>query len=256
MSSEALIKYYTSLMFNAWPSEDYFFLNGWILRLSNEKCRRSSSLIANEYYGESVENDLSLVEQIFEKYGHYPRFIIHDHVKPSNLVPVLISHGYNRSSDYLVVMSCKKADFCFSQQLTDETVKYYQTNDLDPTWFSFINDHEPEEIRLTKETANRIITPEKQFFYAVDQNSVVGSLFSVLDPMGNMFVGHLFVAENYRRKKIALALMDKAIIWGCSRPDLRLKNVWFQVYSTNKEAISFYTKIGFSEEYSYSYLQK
>ncbi|MFX0043075.1 MAG: hypothetical protein ACFE8L_09195, partial [Candidatus Hodarchaeota archaeon] len=68
---------------NVFPSAHYFFLNGWILRITGGITYRANSVCPLNYMrgGAQIEKDLTIVEKAYKSYGLPTIFMMHDYFK-------------------------------------------------------------------------------------------------------------------------------------------------------------------------------
>ena len=70
MTSIKEVKRFQEFLMNAWPAEQYYFLNGWILRFTKGVTYRANSVIPINYTGNSAffENDIKMVENAYKSF--------------------------------------------------------------------------------------------------------------------------------------------------------------------------------------------
>ncbi|MFW9992770.1 MAG: GNAT family N-acetyltransferase [Candidatus Odinarchaeota archaeon] len=233
---------------NVWPAKHYFFLNGWLLRFSDDSSNRANSVLPGEYYGSNAREDIEIVEKAYRAFGKDPKFVIHKYVKPEGLEELLIECGYQKLSRSLDVMTCRVADFV----KTGGNQDIVMTSSLhgDGSWFDFLASTDD---RIPDQVTTRIILPSKQFISASKDGEIVGTAFAVLDPRGYLYIANLVVDNRYRRKRIATSLMSRVIAWGMQQGAI---HAWFHVDSENDGAITMYKRMGFEWVYRYGYYCK
>ena len=64
------VKRFQEFLMNAWPAEQYYFLNGWILRFTKGVTYRANSVMPINYTGNStsIENDIEMVENAYKSF--------------------------------------------------------------------------------------------------------------------------------------------------------------------------------------------
>ena len=90
------VKRFQEFLMNAWPAEQYFFLNGWILRFTKGITYRANSVIPINYTGDSahIETDIKIVENAYKSYDLPTIFTMHEHFEPKELDKILRNRGY------------------------------------------------------------------------------------------------------------------------------------------------------------------
>jgi hypothetical protein len=137
-----IIKVYQELANNAWPCNQHFFVKGWDVRVSEGYTQRANSVLPISYFGLQPEEDIALVEQIYQKMK-LPKtiFQIPDYTDPSNLDLILSSRGYKLQSK-TSVMSAKLKDLSLDDfKNVDSFITCDQ--DLNGQWFDFKKSFSP-----------------------------------------------------------------------------------------------------------------
>ncbi|MHA2363039.1 MAG: GNAT family N-acetyltransferase [Candidatus Hodarchaeales archaeon] len=245
------IKRLQTISINVWPSKYFFFLNGWILRFSDDLSNRSNSVLPSDYYGSNLREDIEFVEKIFNSYRRVPKFVIHNQSKPTELEKILVKNGYIKEQRILDVMSCKIANFISNKG--NQEINIVNSQYGDNSWFEFMSQNKDV---ISKQTLNQIKIPTKQFLSAKNNyNNIIGAIFAVLDPHGNLYIANLLVAKSYRRKRVSTSLISHLITWGIQhQPSAKFS--FLHVDSRNHGAISMYKRMGFERLYSYCYYSK
>jgi len=250
------VKRFQEFLMNAWPAEQYFFLNGWILRFTKGVTSRANSVIPINYSGNStlIENDIELVENAYKSYKLPTIFTMPEFFDPKELDGVLRNLGYvEQDRTIALLMQAKNLDI---QGINDDVI--YETHGERVNEFSSLlakfTKRDSNQQKIIKEITDRINIPKKCFVIAKWKGEVIGTLMGVLNPHGYFYIADVFVVPEFRRQKIASSMLktvikEWAIINGA-------ENIWLQVELQNHNAIKLYEKLGMKEAYSYYYLRK
>ncbi|MFW9952654.1 MAG: GNAT family N-acetyltransferase [Candidatus Thorarchaeota archaeon] len=256
MFSVKEIKRYQEFLLNAWPAEQYFFLNGWILRFNQGVTYRANSVFPIRYMGDplQVEGDIQIAENAYIQYGLPCIFMMHEHFEPENLDKLLNERGYVEFDRTNALVSPLKG---FRINIVNSNLEYEILNDRTDKFSDILAKHtkrDKKQQKIISHLVNRIIIPKKCFIIAKKQNEVIGTVMGVLNPQGYVYIADLFVLLDYRRSGIASSLMAKMIIdWGIPNG---AKYIWLQVEKDNNPALKFYEQLGMKKAYEYYYLRK
>ncbi|MFX1233374.1 MAG: GNAT family N-acetyltransferase [Promethearchaeota archaeon] len=241
-------------LMNSWPSKDYFFHKGWILRFDNGVTYRANSVLPLDYYGSrrTFNRDLDLVEKAYQMYNLPPIFTMHDFYKPSYLCKELLDKNY-REVAYTVALGGRMINITHKD--VNENYEYSFQNKRNGDFSYFLSNHSSrseEQQKIINRITQRIKILNKCFIVVKFQDLIIGTLMGVLDLNGYLYLADIFVDPNYRRQGIAKSMIYK-IIYEWANP-IRINMVWLQVEIENKHAIDLYENIGLKELYSYYYL--
>lgn len=238
---------------NIWPPKQCFFLNGWILTFTGGLTGRSNSILAINYTGNNLDEDISIAETAYKRYNLPVRFKLADHFDPPELEGALLERGYTYSNYSLITMGCNNPVVKITQ---NQDFSYEFSENRSSEYTDFLAKYSSsltEDQQIMTEVSQRIIIPKKCFILGKKGNTIVGSTMVILDPQGYLYIAELFVHPGFRRRKIGSSLVTKAIEWGMS---LGCTCYWLHVERDNKEGIELYEKFGFQKWYNYNYLLK
>ncbi len=250
------VKKFQEFLLNSWPAEQYFFLNGWILRFNKGVTYRANSVFPIYYTGDSkqIEDDIEIVEKAYKLHGLPSIFTMHEYFEPEDLDITLKNRGYlevDHTNALLALIDeipISKINSNFNYEISDVR------NEAFSGLLARFTQRNNAQQEIIDEIVNRLILPKKCFVLAKKQNETVGTLMGVLNPYGYVYIADLFVIPEYRRNGIATSLMVKIIIdWAILN---RAKYVWLQVEVENNHAMKLYKKLGMKKAYSYYYLRK
>lgn len=251
MISKEEINKYQKMFFNIWPPKHYFFLNGWILTFTGGVTGRSNSVLAVNYTGINLDEDIRFVESVYTKYNLPVRFKLSECTDPPELEEELLKRDYVYSDYSIRTMGSDIQEI--KTPMNEELV--YEFTDEDSSEFSYFLETFPlnytEDQQIMAEITQRIIIPKKRFILARKEKNIVGSIMAVLDPQGCMYIAELFIHPEFRRQKIGYSLLTEAMQWG---KNLGASKYWLHVENDNTKAIVLYKKLGFQIWYSYRYL--
>lgn len=251
LSKEEIIRF-QKMFFNIWPPKHYFFLNGWILTFTGGVTGRSNSVLAVDYTGINLDEDIKFVESAYTKYHLPVRFKLSECFDPPELEEKLLKRDYVYSDYSIKTMGSKmrkidttmtRFDYEFAEEQTIEFSYFLETFSSNYT----------EDQQIMAEITQRIIIPKKRFVLVKKGETIFGSIMVVLDSQGYMYIAELFIHPDYRRQKIGYSLLTKAMEWGKNHG---ATIYWLHVEKDNKNAIALYEKLGFQNWYNYRYLMK
>ena len=256
MTSSKEIKRFQEFLINAWPAEQYFLLNGWILRFTKGVTYRANSVIPINYTGNRVliENDIELVEKAYKIYDLPTIFTMHEHFEPKELDKLLRERGYiEQDRTNALLMPVEHLELAhineeYNYEIFDERV------DEISSLLSKFTKRDKFQQEIIKEITNRIKIPKKCFMIAKFEGESIGTLMGVLNPHGYIYIADVFVAPEYRRQKIASSML-KTVINEWAKPN-GAKNIWLQVEQQNSNAMKLYENLGMKNVYRYYYLRK
>ncbi len=244
------------LLINSWPAKDYFLLNGWILRFTNGVTSRANSVIPLRYAGnkKALIQDINLVEKAYAAFNLPATYTITDYYRPKSLVKELLAEDYQ-------IITPTWALICSINQLNIQRIKNSVNFEFKDTRVKPISaflaeySHRSEyDQKIIEQISQKIVIPQKRYLIAKIGDEIVGTITGILEPRGYLYIADLLVKPQFRRNKIASALLSKLI------NDWALQNgastIWLQVEKDNTVALDLYGKLRFSKAYSYYYLQK
>ena len=256
MLSKVDIKSFQEFLMNAWPAEQYFFLNGWILRFTKGVTYRANSVIPLNYTGKStlIEKNIEMVENAYSSFTLPTIFTMHEYFEPKELDGVLRSRGYieqDRTNALLMQvqnLDLKNINNEFNYEIHDERINEFSSL---LAKFTKRNRYQQE---IIKEITARIIIPKKCFVIAKWRGETIGTLMGVLNPHNYFYIADVFVNPEFRCQKIASSML-KTVIKEWTMPN-GAENIWLQVELQNLNAMKLYENLGMKKVYSYYYLRK
>jgi ribosomal protein S18 acetylase RimI-like enzyme len=256
MTSAKEVKQFQEFLMNAWPAEQYFFLNGWILRFTKGVTYRANSVIPINYTGNItlIEDDIEMVENAYKTFSLPTIFTMHENFEPKKLDEILRNRGYIEQdrTDALLMqvnnLEINQINKDFSYENYDDRVDDFSSL---LTRFTKRDKYQQE---IIKEITSRIVVPKKCYIIAKLEGEPIGTLMGVLNSHGYLYIADVFVVPEFRRQKIASSML-KTIIkeWAVSNG---AKNIWLQVELQNNDAMKLYENLGMKRIYSYYYLRR
>ncbi len=256
MTSIKEVKRFQEFLMNAWPAEQYYFLNGWVLRFTKGVTYRANSVIPINYTGSInlIENDIKMVENAYKSFNLPTIFTMPEFFEPKELDGILRNRGYNEQDrTNALIMEVKKLDLNhinnnFSYEIHDERVSEFSSLLVK---FTKRDKYQQE---IIKEITTRIVVPKKSFVIAKSEGQPIGTLMGVLNPYGYFYIADVLVIPEYRRQKIASSMLKTVIKeWGLPNG---AKHIWLQVELQNHNAMKLYENLGMKKVYSYYYLRR
>lgn len=250
------VKKFQEFLLNSWPAEQYYFLNGWVLRYTKGVTSRANSVFPVNYTENSsqVEKDIEIVEAAYKQYGLPSIFTMHDFFEPEGLDSVLKDRGYEEFNHSEALIS-PIDEICFNKINSD--YEYEILNERTEEFSSLLarfTKRSKIQQEVISEIIDRVVVPKKCFILAKSQNKIIGTLMGILNPNGYIYMGDLLVDPDYRKQGIGAKMISKLL------NDWAIKNgaliAWLQVEKENTNAIRLYENLGFKEAYSYYYLKR
>lgn len=252
MKSAAFIQKIQEKSTNIWPAESNYFNNGWIIRLDRGTTYRANSVLPLNYWGENTEEDVVQVEKIYFQHELTSKFQLHDTCSPASLESVLKNRKYEVVMP-TAVMGSPIADL--NEIHPNNNISVKSVSIREPFWFnslqSFSPTRTPENMMKIGEIMDRIKIPQKRFFFASNDEKILGVMLAVVDSH-YLCLLNLAVDPDFRRLGIASSIVGKSIEWGIK---VGAKDIFLQVEHNNEAALKFYSEIGLEIWYSYRYYE-
>ena len=241
------IRYLEELSFNAHPSLQTQYYDGWILRFANGYSSRANSV--NMIYPSTID----IKEKIEECEKRYSRcglpciFKVID--EDASLVDeILKERGYEVVTlTDVMVLDLMDKEFLSTECIVTEKV----TDEWLETYFAL----EKYTSKSTCETVakiRRMIQVETLYCIIKEDGKNIACASAVIEN-GYVYIANVIVDEMYRGKgygrKLCETLLDQAKKKGGY-------SAYLQVIQSNKVAVNLYEKLGYKKLYSYWYLKK
>ena len=250
------VKRFQEFLMNVWPAEQYFFLNGWILRFTKGVTYRANSVIPLNYTKDHsfIERDIEIVENAYKSFNLPTIFTVPEYFEPKELDGALRNRGYieqDRTNALLMLvenLDLKDINNQVNYEIHGERIAEFSS------LLEKYTKRDSYQQEIIKEITNRIIVPKKSFVIAKWQGETIGTLMGVLNPHGYLYIADVFVIPEFRHQKIASSMLKTVIKnWAISNG---VESIWLQVELQNHNALKLYEKLGLKKVYSYYYLRK
>ena len=252
MNMEAEVLLHQELLTNAWPARTIILQNGWVLRLSEGVTRRVNSVLPIRYVGDSLLDDISVVERIYRERDMPVIFQVPDYFEPPNLKETLLSLGYESIDETLVMTSSINE---ISKIEKNKNLNSFIEHELSDKWLTALgnlSNYSHATIDGQEQIIKRIPFKTKAFCYGELDNQIVAVGLAIIE-REYLGIYDLVIHPNYRRRGIAQSLIVKMLQWG---KENSAKHVYLTVQGDNFGAIVLYNKIGLKDRYHYRYLTK
>ena len=250
------VKRFQEFLMNAWPAEQYFFLNGWILRFTKGVTYRTNSVIPINYTGNStlIENDIEMVENAYKSFNLPTIFTMHEYFEPKELDGALRNRGYiEQDRTNALLMPVQNLDLKHINNEFIYEIHGERVNEFSSLLAKFTK-RDSYQQEIIKEITNRINVPKKCFVIAKWRGEPIGTLMGVLNPHNYFYIADVFVIPEFRRQKVAGSMLKTVIKkWAMSNG---AENIWLQVELQNLNAMKLYENLGMKRVYDYYYLRK
>ncbi len=244
------------IFMNSWPANNYFFLNGWILRFNDGVTWRANSVIPLNYTGtmETIDIDIDMVENAYERHIITPTFYLPDCFKPSYLKDKLIERNYT-PFDFTNTMVVKAQNLIFGDYNYEFSYNIDKERSLEfSNFLAEFSSRSKEEQKVIQRLTNKIIIPKKRFITAKNNDEIIGILMAVLEPRQYLYLADILIKPKYRKRAIASTMIKEIIEYLSSMN--QIKKIWLQVEKDNIPALRLYQKLGFRTLFKYYYMKK
>lgn len=257
MTNIEKIQQLQEISINVWPPKRFYFINGWILRLSEGVTGRANSVLPLRYLGSDLDKDIASVEEIYYEMNLDPKFMLHDEFQPNNLLTKLKSLNYE-STNFSVVMGENISNL---EAIKDYTKKFKITLSKTKSgkWKNFKKTYshriKKEQVHINRPEERILSVIDKRYLSVYEDNDksdIIAIALVSLDKQGFIHIADLIVDKNYRRQNVATCLISEIIKWGKNKGHF----LWLQVTKDNYSAVNLYKKIGLRKLYSYHYMTK
>lgn len=243
-----MIKLIEELSFNAWPSLETLFYDGWIIRLSKGYTKRANSV--NPLYPSNLE--------IHQKIDNCEKLF---HSKKLPVIFKVTSGNFHQDLDNLLKekgyasiepTSVRALDIRNIPSPTIKDIKVY-SSPQGPWLESYckFNNINSDHMDILESMLNSII-PEKYFVTLNINGSVVACGLGVLEN-GYMGLFDIVVDKAFREKGYGQQLILNLLDIGRNKGALYS---YLQVMVRNIPAVHLYNKLGYKEKYKYWYRVK
>ncbi|WP_139906114.1 GNAT family N-acetyltransferase [Clostridium thermarum] len=236
------------MSFNAVPSLETLFYDGWIIRLSKGYTKRANSV--NPLYPSTLDinSKIDKCENLFHHKNLPIIFKLTSGDFHQGLDSTLKEKGYTS----IEPTSVRVLDIRNIPSPTINSIKI--SSSLEDRWlmdYCRFSDISPQHMYIVKTTLASII-PEKYFITLMDKDIPVACGMGVLE---NNYIGlfNLVVDKRFREKGYGQQLLLNLLNLG---RDKGAQYSYLQVMIRNIPAVHLYNKFGFKEKYRYWYRVK
>ena len=241
-----IIRLYEQMSFNAHPSFDYQFYDGWLLRFAEGYSKRANSV--NMLYPSTIDLEKKIDEcerrYVAAHLASVFKIIKGEHTQIDS---ILERRGYEIATPTdLEILPLEKTNF------TERDCLWFDEPDKD--WLDFWTTFEKYN-QYVKKTAIRVIQKiQNKALYVelIKDGKCVGCASSVMEN-GYAIIGNVVVDEKHRGKGYGRILCESLLSL------LKKKGIhtaYLQVVQTNTPAVKLYASLGFKKIYSYWYRVK
>lgn len=243
-----MIKLIEELSFNAWPSLETLFYDGWIIRLSKGYSKRANSV--NPLYPSSLEihHKIDKCENLF----HSKKLPVIFKVTSGNFHQDLDSMLKDKGYASIEPTSVRMLDIRNTPPPAAKDIVVYSSPQQQ--WlesYCKFNNINPEHMKTLEAMLSSII-PDKYFVTLMVKNNVVACGLGVVEN-GYMGLFDLVVDKTFREKGYGQQLILNLLDIGKSKGAIYS---YLQVMVRNIPAVHLYNKLGFKEKYKYWYRVK
>ena len=241
------IRYIEELSFNAHPSLQTQYYDGWVLRFANGYSSRANSV--NAIYPSTID----LIEKIEECEKRYFEnnlsciFKVTDE-NAKMLDGILDDRGYDvvTPTDVMILDMTDKqfilGDCIITEKVTDEWLETYFTLE------KYTN-------QSTRDTVTQIcnVIQNDTLYCIIKMDGTNVACASAVIESGYVYIANVIVDEMYRGNGYGRRLCETLL---AKAKEIGGHTAYLQVIQTNGIAISLYEKLGFEKMYSYWYRVK
>jgi N-acetylglutamate synthase len=238
------------LSFNAWPSLQTNFYDGWLIRFANGFTRRANSV--NPLYGTS----LPVLEKIASCEAYYAAqdlptvFKLTPATQPANLDNILVERGYELDAQTSVQVSNLNALPAITLPESEIELKPSASDAWMKTYMHYVG-RSPEHFD-TLHTMLKNISGLACYALIKINGETVSLGLGVLE-RGWIGLLNIVTAEAYRNQGYAMQMILHILQWGKHNGATK---GYLQVMCNNAPALRLYEKLGYIEQYQYWYRVK
>ncbi len=236
------------LSLNAWPSLQAMSYDGWILRFAEGYTKRANSV--NPLYSSSIDVDekIRFCENVYQKRNLPTVFKMTSSVYPGDLDEKLHAKGYQIDSptsvqtiDLNAVNLQRISETEFQDDLSDAWLENYCRMNAVPT----VHTKTLQKILIN-------IIPNHSFVSIRADHRIVACGLGVLQS-GYVGLFDIVTDIEFRNRGYGGQIVTSILDWGRQN---QAQTGYLQVMLNNIPALHLYSKIGFVEQYQYSYRLK
>jgi GNAT superfamily N-acetyltransferase len=243
-----MIRLLEELSLSALPALETTFLDGWVLRRSDNFTRRANSI--NPIYpgGRPLADNLRDAEDLYRRHGQRIVFKLTPASLPEELDQALEAQGYAREAATAV------QTLDLSGRPTPALGRTILQERLTSEWLNavFALNAVPERHQPTMQQILMRIAPRTCYASLNMEGEVICVGQGVLQS-GWLGLYDIVTLEKQRGKGYARQLINDLLAWAIPQGATQ---AYLQVMKTNEAALHLYDKLGFSEQYEYWYRVK
>jgi len=253
MSDDKKIQILEELTTNAWRPEYSQILDGWHIGYARGITGRANSVFPIGDFGRiPLEEKVSLAEEYYKRFDHYPTFKITKASQPPELEPELVKRGYTPGDLTEVLVSKAK-------ETMDNTISVLPCparieTELTDEWFSFYvesSGYSELSIEVRRGVLERISTVKG--FALVEIEAELAAVGLGVVERGWLGIYSMATTTDQRRKGGATQVLNSLAEWGLTQG---ADKMYLQVEADNHPAKRLYTSAGFEFLYNYQYWKK
>ena len=240
-----MLRFVEELSLSALPALETAFLDGWVLRFSNDYTRRANSI--NPLYASMrpLDDNLREAEALYRRRGQRVVFKLTPASLPAGLDQALAERGYGREAETSVQTLNLAAQGAptpgptrLSESLTDD-------------WLAAAIEliAVPERHQPTMRQMLGRLAPEARFAALSVDGQVASCGLGVLQA-GCLGLYDIVTRPELRGHGHARQLIGDLLAWAAARA---AHTAYLQVMRNNEPALQLYERLGFREQYRYWY---
>jgi ribosomal protein S18 acetylase RimI-like enzyme len=248
MQKKYIIRFLEELSLSALPALETVFLDGWVLRFSNDYTRRANSI--NPLYpgARPLDDNLRDGEALYRRRGQRVVFKLTPAGLPEGLDQVLAERGYAHEAatsvqtlDLAARAAPALGPTTLSEKLTDD-------------WLSavYVLNAIPERHQATLRQMLSRLAPQACFASLSVDDQVVSMGLGVLQA-GWLGLYDIVTRPEQRGRGHARQLIGDLLAWAVSQG---AHSAYLQVMKNNAQALRLYKRLGYTEQYQYWYRVK
>ncbi len=243
------MRFIEELSFNAWPSSQTMYYDGWVLRISGgHRSRRVNSV--NALYPSTIdlEEKIDHCEQIYRARGQRAVFKLTESTQPDGLDSALEKRGYAyeapTSVQMLTLDDVEKSAINSITVDTELTEEWYES-------FCSLGEVDSRYRETLHELLSNVV-PQAGFASLRVRGEIMVVGLGVVDA-GYVGLFDVVTDERSRLQGLGTQLILNLLHWGVEHG---ARHAYLQVMTENTPATRLYHKLGFRQEYLYWYRTK
>ena len=253
MTNIKTIRTLEELTTNAWSPEHSLMVDGWHIGYSRGITGRANSVFPiNDPGSIPLDEKISIAEDFYKRFEHYPTFKMTNASQPQDLEAELAKRGYIGSD--LTEVQISKAEETLDNTVSVLPCPARIETQMSDEWFNFYiepSNYSELSIDVRRGVLERI--GAVRGFALVEIEAQLAAVGLGVVERGWLGIYCMATTTDQRRKGGGTQVLNSLAEWGLSQG---ADKMYLQVESDNEPAIRLYKRAGFEFLYNYKYWKK